>query len=77
MNTDRIEKRVLLRATRERVWKAISDSEEFGTWFGVKLDGPFQAGATLRGAIVGTKVNPVVAAIQKPYEGMLIELTFV
>lgn len=73
MNTDQIEKRGLLRATRERVWKAISDSEEFGTWFGVKLDGPFQAGATLHGAIVGTKVNAEVAAMQKPYEGKLIE----
>jgi len=29
---DRIEKIVLLRAPVERVWRAISDSKEFGKW---------------------------------------------
>ncbi len=38
MTTDRIEK-VILRAPRSRVWRAIANAEEFGTWFGVKLDG--------------------------------------
>jgi uncharacterized protein YndB with AHSA1/START domain len=41
VNTDRIEKKILLRATRERVWRALSDSKEFGIWFGVKFDDPF------------------------------------
>jgi uncharacterized protein YndB with AHSA1/START domain len=36
-STDRIEKRVLLRASQERVWRAISDAAEFGSWFGVEL----------------------------------------
>jgi len=31
MNTDRIDKKILLRATRARVWRALSDSSEFGT----------------------------------------------
>jgi uncharacterized protein YndB with AHSA1/START domain len=35
MNTDRIEKKLLLRAPRKRVWRALSDSAEFGTWFGM------------------------------------------
>jgi len=35
--TDRIEKKILLRAPRSRVWRAISDKTEFGTWFGVKF----------------------------------------
>lgn len=35
MNTDRIEKRVLLRAPVARVWQALTDAEEFGKWFGV------------------------------------------
>jgi uncharacterized protein YndB with AHSA1/START domain len=43
MSTDRIEKRVMLRASLDRVWRAISDSEEFGRWFGVRFDGPFVA----------------------------------
>lgn len=49
--TDRIEKRVVLRAPRSRVWRALTDSREFGTWFGVQLDQPFAEGATLRGQI--------------------------
>ena len=49
--TDRIEKQVVLRAPRSRVWRALSDADEFGRWFGVKLHGPFAAGATVRGQI--------------------------
>ena len=41
---DRIEKQVTLRATRSRVWKALTDAEEFGAWFRVKLEGPFVPG---------------------------------
>jgi len=50
-NTDRIEKKVVLRATRSRVWRAITDAEEFGAWFRAKLEGPFVEGATVRGKI--------------------------
>ena len=46
-NTDRIQQKVLLRAIRMRVWQAIADSTQFGSWFGVKFDGPFVAGTTL------------------------------
>lgn len=49
MVSDRIEKRVTLRAPVSKVWRAIADSSEFGKWFGVKLDGPFVPGQTLRG----------------------------
>jgi uncharacterized protein YndB with AHSA1/START domain len=49
--TDRIEKSVVLRAPRARVWRAIVSAEEFGAWFGVKLEGPFVAGASVRGRI--------------------------
>ena len=48
---DRIEKQIVLRARRSRVWRALSDAEEFGRWFGVKLQGTFTEGATLRGRI--------------------------
>jgi uncharacterized protein YndB with AHSA1/START domain len=75
MNTDRIEKRILLRAPRERVWRALSDSTEFGTWFGVKFNGPFTPGASMRGVIVTTTVNAEVAKAQKEYEGMPFEIT--
>jgi uncharacterized protein YndB with AHSA1/START domain len=69
MNTDRIEKRILLKASRERVWRAISDSANFGAWFGVKFDGPFVAGQQLRGQIVPTQVDPEVARLQEPHTG--------
>ena len=50
-STDRIEKRVVLRASRSRVWRAISTAKEFGAWFRVNLDGEFAEGATIRGRI--------------------------
>jgi len=49
--TDRIEKRVVLRASRSRVWRAITTAAEFGTWFRMNLDGEFAEGATLRGRV--------------------------
>lgn len=49
--TDRIEKTVVLRAPRSRVWRAIADAQEFGKWFGVKLEGAFQPGAPISGKI--------------------------
>lgn len=75
MNTDRIEKKVLLRASRERVWRALSDYAEFGTWFGIKFDGPFVPGVRLAGVVVPTKVNREVAAAQKEHEGKHFEIT--
>ena len=50
-DTDRIEKTVTLRATRSRVWRAITTPKEFGAWFGANLEEPFTAGATVRGPI--------------------------
>jgi uncharacterized protein YndB with AHSA1/START domain len=38
---DRIEKRIELKASVSRVWRALTDYREFGEWFLVKLDGPF------------------------------------
>lgn len=74
-NTDRIEKRVLLRASRERVWRAISDSRQFGSWFGVKFDSPFVAGTRMTGTIVPTTVDAEVARMQKPHAGMTFEFS--
>jgi uncharacterized protein YndB with AHSA1/START domain len=48
---DRIEKQVTLRASRARVWRAITDSQEFGAWFKAVIEGPFAAGQTARGRI--------------------------
>ena len=47
--TDRIEKQVLLRAPRARVWRALTDSREFGDWFQALFQGPFRAGEWTHG----------------------------
>lgn len=48
---DRIEKIVDLAAPVSRVWRALTDHEEFGRWFRVRLDGPFEVGKTTTGNI--------------------------
>jgi uncharacterized protein YndB with AHSA1/START domain len=70
MSSDRIEKKIFLRAPQERVWRALSDATEFGAWFGMKFDGPFVAGTKLRCNIV-----PEVAKAQKHHEGIPFEIT--
>lgn len=77
MSTDRIEKKVLLRSPLTRVWRAIADSNEFGNWFGLKFDGPFVQGTSLRGVIVPSTVNPEINAVEKPHEGVVFDITIV
>lgn len=50
-DTDKIEKSVVLRAPRSRVWRAIADSKEFGEWFKVVFTDKFIEGKTIRGRI--------------------------
>ena len=51
-STDRIERKILLKAPRSRVWRALSNAEEFGNWFGVALKGKtFAAGQRVQGQI--------------------------
>ena len=48
---DRIEKKIVLRAPRSRVWLAITDAREFSEWFRVKLRGQFQVGKEISGPV--------------------------
>jgi uncharacterized protein YndB with AHSA1/START domain len=50
-NTDRIEKKILLKAPRARVWRALTDAKEFGEWFRAKFDGNFAVGKPITGKI--------------------------
>jgi uncharacterized protein YndB with AHSA1/START domain len=68
-----IEKRIVLRAPRERVWRAISEAEQFGTWFGVAFDGEFLAGSRITGRLVGTQVDAEVAKLQQSHLGLPFE----
>lgn len=67
--TDRIEKRTFLRAPQARVWQALTDSAEFGNWFGVELNGNFAAGAQVRGRTKPTAADADVAKRQEKYAG--------
>jgi uncharacterized protein YndB with AHSA1/START domain len=49
--SDRIEKRIELRAPSSRVSRALTDYREFGAWFRVKLEAPFEVGRLARGQI--------------------------
>jgi uncharacterized protein YndB with AHSA1/START domain len=49
--TDRIEKTIVLRAPRARVWRALSQADQFGAWFGMALEGAFAPGARLTGRL--------------------------
>ena len=51
LTTDTITKKAHLRAPRSRVWRALTNPQEFGAWFGVRLAGTFAPGARLRGPI--------------------------
>src|SRR5690349_20162134 len=73
-NTDRIEKQIVLRAPRERVWNAISDARQFGAWFGVEFESGFVAGSSMKGKIVPTQVDAEIARMQEPHTGMVFQI---
>ena len=63
MNSDRIEKSIVLRAPRARVWRALADAQAFGAWFGMKLSGSFAPGVRLKGQVT-----------HKGYEHVTVEI---
>ena len=50
-STDEIRKQLLIKAPLARVWRAITDADEFGAWFHVKLETPFAVGRDTSGQI--------------------------
>jgi uncharacterized protein YndB with AHSA1/START domain len=50
--SDRIEKRIELKAPVARVWQALTDYREFGQWFRVKIEQPFVVGKVVRGQVL-------------------------
>jgi len=49
--TNTIAKTIELAAPIDRVWRALTDYQEFGAWFRVKLAAPFAVGVTASGHI--------------------------
>lgn len=66
-STDRIEKTIVLQANQSRVWRALSDSTEFGAWFCFEFDGPFVPGEILAGRVTSSSCANVTfrMAIEK------------
>jgi uncharacterized protein YndB with AHSA1/START domain len=62
--SDRIQKKVVLSAAPARVWRALSESAEFGEWFRIKLEGPFQEGSTIRGKLTHPGYEHVTVEMQ-------------
>ena len=59
--TDRIERKVVVKAPKSRVWRALTDPAEFGSWFGVKIaEGTFEPGASVKGAVTHPGFEHVV-----------------
>ncbi len=48
---DFIEKSITLNAPLSRVWRAITDSEQFGTWFKVRFGAPLQVSMPVKGQV--------------------------
>jgi uncharacterized protein YndB with AHSA1/START domain len=58
--TDRIEKEILMLAPRSRVWRALTDAEQFSAWFGIKLEGAFAPGAHVQGRMASPPFEDVI-----------------
>lgn len=64
-STDRIERTLLLRAPRSRVWRALSNAAEFGAWFGVDFKGKaFVSGKPVRGKVTYPGYEHIVMEVQ-------------
>lgn len=59
-SSDRIERSIHIAAPRSRVWRALTQAEEFGRWFGAQLAGQsFRPGERVRGPITICKYEHV------------------
>lgn len=69
--TNQVQRSINIKVPAERLWRAITNSAEFGTWFGVTLDGEFIVGQVTRGTFTlpGHEGKPFwvrVEAIEAP-----------
>lgn len=76
--SDIIERRIVLNAPVSRVWRALTDHREFGTWFGVSLDRPFEPGGESTGHMTYPGYEHVAwrAVVQKIEPEQLFSFTW-
>ena len=48
MTLEPITRQIEILAPPERVWSALTDNQQFGQWFGAKIDGAFGLGETVK-----------------------------
>lgn len=75
---DRIEKQIEIKAPVARVWRALTDYQEFSKWFQVNLEAPFVPGQTSRGQITypGYEHHTWEAVVQKMEPERLFSFTW-
>jgi uncharacterized protein YndB with AHSA1/START domain len=75
---NRIEKRLELKAPVSRVWRALTDHREFGSWFRVNIESPFVPGQMAQGQITYPGYEHVrwQAVIQKMEPERLFSFTW-
>lgn len=75
---DRIEKTIDIKAPVARVWRALTDHRQFGTWFRVRLEGPFRPGEPAYGQITHPGYEHVrwTAIVQKVEPERLFSFTW-
>jgi uncharacterized protein YndB with AHSA1/START domain len=62
-STDRIEKQITLDAPLPRVWRALTEVEQFNEWFGITLTTPFSPGAEVSGKFRNQKYEHLTMTI--------------
>jgi uncharacterized protein YndB with AHSA1/START domain len=77
INTDCVEQTISLCASLDQVWRALTDPEQFGYWFGILFDADsvLVERAQLKGRLAPTKVHPGTAQAQKAYWGIPLTLS--
>ncbi len=72
-STDQIRKTIEINATPARVWRALTNYQEFNAWFGVNLESPFLRGQPTRGHITNPGYDHLVmeVVVQKIEPGRL------
>ncbi|KZB65742.1 vanillate O-demethylase oxidoreductase VanB [Thalassospira lucentensis] len=69
--TNSIEKKIEINAPRQRVWRALTDHRQFGTWFGVNIKDAFVVGQVSNGQITiegftHVKWQSTIKAMEEP-----------
>jgi uncharacterized protein YndB with AHSA1/START domain len=71
MTLEPITRQIDIQASPERVWSALTDSQQFGQWFGARISGRFSPGETVQAemtmeGVEGLAFGMRIAALDAP-----------